>query len=70
MLYYTFTSLSTVGFGDFHPVNSYERVLSATVLLAGVIVFSYFLGSLCNILIEFQELSMELDQGDDLNKFF
>lgn len=40
MTYYTFTTLSTVGFGDIHPRSNFERILSAITMLVGVLVFS------------------------------
>ena len=45
MIYYAFTTLSTVGFGDFHPKNNTERALTSMILLFGVIVFSYLTGN-------------------------
>ncbi|NQZ18997.1 MAG: hypothetical protein HRT44_07065, partial [Bdellovibrionales bacterium] len=29
MMYWAFTTLSTVGFGDYYPVSNYERFLGA-----------------------------------------
>jgi hypothetical protein len=45
-MYFGFTSLSTVGFGDYYPRSSIERFVGAFVLLAGVATFSYILGVL------------------------
>lgn len=42
--YYAFTSLSTVGFGDFHPKANYERIFCSIILLFGVMIFSYCIG--------------------------
>jgi hypothetical protein len=36
MIYYTFTSISTVGFGDFAPRSNVERCFIAIFLLIGV----------------------------------
>ena len=44
-MYYAFTSLSTVGFGDYHPRSDEERVLCAFILLFGVAIFSYIMGN-------------------------
>ena len=41
--YFSFTSLSTVGFGDYHPRGDIERVVGAFLLLFGVAIFSYCL---------------------------
>jgi len=43
MVYYSFTSLSTVGFGDLAPVNALEAILIAIILLIGVGIFSYIM---------------------------
>lgn len=43
--YYMFTSLSTVGFGDYNPRSNFERVFIALVLLFGVAIFSYIMGN-------------------------
>jgi hypothetical protein len=42
--YFFFTSLATVGFGDFAPKSDLERLLMAVVLLIGVAIFSYIMG--------------------------
>ena len=42
-MYFAFTSLSTVGFGDYHPRGDIERVFGAFMLLFGVAIFSYIL---------------------------
>jgi hypothetical protein len=55
--YYSFTSLSTVGFGDFNPRSDIERLVVAFILLFGVAVFSYMMGIFIEILDEFKELN-------------
>ena len=42
--YYSMTSLSTVGFGDYYPVSDMERLCCAFMLLFGVALFSLFMG--------------------------
>ena len=44
LTYYAFTSLSTVGFGDYHPMNSIERGVCIPILVFGVMIFSYMMG--------------------------
>jgi voltage-gated potassium channel len=44
--YFTFTTLSTVGFGDYYPRNNIERLMGSFVLLGGVAIFSYIMGEL------------------------
>ena len=70
LMYFAFTSLSTVGFGDYHPVSEYERIFCALILLLGVSIFSYIMGEINQILTQYQALEAELDDGDRLTKFF
>jgi hypothetical protein len=70
MLYFAFTSLSTVGFGDINPRSNIERLLGAFMLLLGVAIFSVFMGNFQNILASFKEFNASLDDGDNLSKFF
>lgn len=39
-IYFAFTSLSTVGFGDYTPRSDIERLLGAVLMLSGVAIFS------------------------------
>lgn len=39
--YFSLTSLTTVGLGDYRPVNNLERILCSFILLFGVTTFSY-----------------------------
>lgn len=41
--YFAFTSLATIGFGDFHPRSDYERIMGSVILLLGVSMFSYMM---------------------------
>jgi hypothetical protein len=70
MVYYAFTSLSTVGFGDFHPRSNVERVFVALMLLFGVAIFSYIMGNFIQILNQIKCLNSTFDDGDNLSKFF
>ena len=69
-IYYAFTSLSTVGFGDYNPKSNIERVLCAFILMFGVSIFSYIMGIFIEILGEIQKLNADLDEGDLLAQFF
>lgn len=70
MTYYMFTSLSTVGFGDYHPRSSFERIVVCIILLFGVAVFSYIMGNFVDILSQFKTYNDEIEEGDRLTKFF
>ena len=68
--YFAFTSLSTVGFGDFNPKSDVERATCAFILLFGVSIFSYVMGIFIDILTEIQLLQKNLDDSDNLVCFF
>lgn len=70
MMYYAFTTLATVGFGDFHPKNSGERIVVSLVLLMGVATFSYMMSIFIGILNTFKNLDKDFNEGDELSKFF
>lgn len=70
LTYFAFTSLSTVGFGDFHPRSNVERIFCAFILLFGVAIFSYIMGNFIDILASFTTLMAGLDDGDNLSRFF
>lgn len=55
-VYYSLTALSTVGFGDYYPITSFERLLNVLVFFIGVCTFSYILGQLTNLLAEKNEI--------------
>jgi len=54
LIYFTFTSLTTVGLGDITPKSNIERVIIAFALLYGVTIFSYFLGDLGNMIFVYR----------------
>ena len=70
LLYFSFTSLSTVGFGDYHPKNDIERICCAFILLFGVAIFSIVMQNFIDILTSLNEFEAELGDGDELTKFF
>ena len=68
--YYAFTSLSTVGFGDFAPKSDPERLLCSFILLFGVAIFSYIMGNFIEILDQFEAINEDLDDDENLSQFF
>jgi len=53
VVYFAFTTLSTVGFGDYHPKGEIERIITTFILLCGVACFSYIMGQFIEILMNF-----------------
>lgn len=50
MTYFAFTTLSSVGFGDFYPQNTPERVFMIIIFLFTLTVFSAILGTMQDLL--------------------
>ena len=48
--YFMFTSMSTVGFGDYHPKSDFERVIITIILIFGVAIFSMIMGNFISII--------------------
>jgi hypothetical protein len=69
-VYYAFTSLSTVGFGDYEPKSDAERLLCSVILVLGVCVFSCIMEVFLEVISNLQSLSQDLDDGDNLTRFF
>ena len=68
--YFSFTTLSTVGFGDFYPFSDAERLLIAFGMLGGVAIFSSILGNFIEMLDTVKSFSADYQDFDRLNKFF
>lgn len=69
LFYFSFTSLSTVGFGDFHPKSDIERLVCAFMLMLGVAIFSYIMSIFLDILNNFKEFTVQYGEGDKLMTF-
>ena len=64
------TSLSTIGFGDYYPVNDFERLLISFVILFGVAIFSLFMGQLLEMISNIKSIYSDISEEEQLNKFF
>jgi hypothetical protein len=69
-LYFSFTSLTTVGFGDYNPRSDIERGFIAFGLLFGVALFSLIMGQFIEMICEIQESNSMDGDGDQLARFF
>ena len=69
MVYFAFTTLTTVGFGDYNPKSEMERVLCAFIFLAGVSTFSYIMNELIAILLEVETVSKTNEEREALSKW-
>lgn len=65
-MYYAFTTLSTVGLGDYYPVSNFERLFGCVLLLGGVATQSYIMGILAVIIDKFVKLDEEFEDSAKL----
>lgn len=63
------TSLTTVGLGDWHPVQNIEYVVGAFMLLFGVLIFSNFMNIFMDLIFKYKNHVSDFDEGDELSKF-
>jgi hypothetical protein len=68
--YFSFTSLTTVGFGDYTPRSNAERIIIAFGLLFGVMIFSLIMGKFIEIIDQYKSYNASNDDGDRLSQFF
>lgn len=69
VVYFAFTTLSTVGFGDYAPRSSYERMIATFILLIGVACFSYIMSQFIEILMNFQTVTADNENCEELSKW-
>lgn len=67
--YFALTTLSTVGFGDYYPVDNSERVVGALLLYFGQAGFNFLVIQFLEVLDNIQMLDNEDDKSDEINKF-
>ena len=53
-IYWTITTMTTVGYGDITPARSVEYVLSAVIMLMGASLYAFIIGSVASLLSSIQ----------------
>ena len=61
--YYMLTTISTIGYGDFLPKNTYEMAFVAIVMLFGVTLFGFVLASFNSAMRFFNEIGKNYEIG-------
>ncbi len=70
VVYFAFTTLATVGYGDLHPVGNFERIIGSIIILFGVVVFSFIMGNFIEMLMEFKIVTAANEDNSNLSKWF
>lgn len=61
MTYFSFTTLSTVGFGDYHPKSNIERILGIFVFLVGAGASGFLVQNLKDIIMKYQSVLADFE---------
>jgi hypothetical protein len=61
-MYWTVTTITTVGYGDISGTNSLEFMFCSVIMLVGVIAFSFANGSLASILTTYDSENAHLHE--------
>jgi hypothetical protein len=69
MLYFALTTLSTVGYGDYHPISNLEMMFASLIMMGGVAFFSYIMGNFLEIVSNYSSKMGSLDRSDELNEW-
>ncbi|KAL4468617.1 hypothetical protein ABPG74_005120 [Tetrahymena malaccensis] len=66
-LYWVFTTLTTLGYGDFYGQTSYERIFTMFVQFLGVFIFAYMMGNINNLIEKLNDDHLEYIQNENEN---
>jgi hypothetical protein len=57
--YFSFTTLSTIGYGDKRPHSDAERIVDSAIMLSGVVIFSFIMDSFTKIVFTLRKATRE-----------
>jgi len=67
--YYSLTTLTTVGYGDFFPQNNSERLLAIFIMLIGVSLFTYVMGNFTDLITTYDKKLGAVDNASNLHNW-
>jgi hypothetical protein len=56
-LYWAFTTMMSVGYGDIHPITTYEREVAMICMLSSSMTFAFIIGDIGKLVGSFNELA-------------
>ncbi|MGI8419464.1 MAG: potassium channel family protein [Candidatus Levyibacteriota bacterium] len=65
-LYFSVVSVTSVGYGDFHPTHTITKVFTMLYILSGVGVLLYIVSSITHYIITRSERELEELEGNTL----
>lgn len=69
LMYFMFTTLTTVGLGDFHPKSDLERIVCSFIMLFGVMVTSLLMTEFSEMIKKLSEFDKNHEEQDRFNMF-
>ena len=69
MIYFSITTLTTIGFGDYTPRNNIERIIILFTLLFGVMIFSIIMQMFLEVIEKLNMVEKENEDADNLSRF-
>jgi hypothetical protein len=69
-VYFSFTTLSSVGFGDYHPISTSEKVFMIFILYSGNFLFGLVIGNFNEIMNSARKIVESFEEQDSLQVFF
>ena len=67
--YYSLTTLTTVGYGDFYPQNIDERAMAIFIMLIGVSLFTYVMGNFTDLITTYDKKLGAVDNSSNLHNW-
>ena len=59
-VYFTVTTMTTVGYGDMSANTTIERFFCVFLMIVGVVVFTFISGSLASVLSNYDQTNADL----------
>lgn len=69
IFYWSFTTLTTVGFGDYSPRSESEKLITVIIFVLGVSIFSHVMGNFIEMLHNITLLNKEYEEDESLSMF-
>ena len=70
MLIFVFSTISTIGFGYYNPRSDEERLFNIIIFFVGVTIILYLINRFIQLIMKFQLLNDNFDEGEQLTIFF
>lgn len=69
-LYWSIQTIFTVGYGDYGATNSTEYLFAILLFLIGIIIYSFIIGSITDLIFNFNKIEIEKNKLKETNSEF